>query len=168
MGYVKQHFFQRYRSFESFAHLNQLLEAWLLKEADRRLHGTVKEVVAARFERERPALLPPPAHRYVTSYIEARQVSWNAYAGVRGNCYSVPSAYCGQRVTVHVGLDDDLAVYAGERCIARHRLMPAEAGWQTVADHHMLKGESYRLKSERKAGVLSAPAKEEDGKAAAE
>ena len=27
VGYVKQHFFQRYRSFESFAHLNQLLEA---------------------------------------------------------------------------------------------------------------------------------------------
>ena len=30
-----------------------------------------------------------------------------------------------------------------------------------------IKGESYRLKSKRKAGVLSAPVKEEDGKAAA-
>ena len=30
-----------------------------------------------------------------------------------------------------------------------------------------IKGESYRLKSKRKAGVLSAPAKEEDDKAAA-
>ena len=39
VGYTKQHFFQRYRAFESFAHLNQLLEAWLLGEADRRLHG---------------------------------------------------------------------------------------------------------------------------------
>ena len=28
-----------------------------------------------------------------------------------------------------------------------------------------IKGESYRLKSKRKAGMLSAPAKEEDGKA---
>ena len=137
VGYVKQHFFQRYRAFESFAHLNQLLEAWLLEEADQRLHGTVREVVAERFERERPALLPLPAHRYVTSYIETRQVGWDAYVNVRGNRYSVPSAYCGQRVTVHVGLDDDLAVYAGERCIARHRLVPAEAGWQTVADHHV-------------------------------
>ena len=93
--------------------------------------------MAECFERERPALLPLPAHRYVTSYIEARQVSWDAYVGVRGNRYSVPSAYCGQRVTVHIGLDDDLAVYTGKRCIAQHRLMPAEAGWQTVADHHM-------------------------------
>ena len=30
-----------------------------------------------------------------------------------------------------------------------------------------IKGESYRLKSKRKAGMLSTPAKEEDGKAAA-
>ena len=137
VGYVKQHFFQRYRSFESFAHLNQLLEAWLLEEADRRLHGTVKEVVAARFERERPRLMPLPAHRYVTSYVETRQVGWDAYVNVRGNRYSVPSAYCGQMVTVHIGLDDDLAVYAGEHCIARHRLVTPEAGWQTVAEHHV-------------------------------
>ena len=95
VGYAKQHFFQRYRSFESFAHLNQLLEAWLLGEADRRLHGTVKEVVAVRFQRERPALLPLPVHPIDTSYIETRQVGWDAYVNVRGNRYSVPSTYCG-------------------------------------------------------------------------
>ena len=137
MGYTKQHFFQRYRSFESFAHLNQLLEAWLLGEADKRLQGTVKEVVAVRFQREQPALLPLPVHPFDTSYIETRQVGWDAYVNVRGNRYSVPSVYCGQMVTIHVSLDDTLAVYAGEHCIARHRLVPPEAGWQTVADHHV-------------------------------
>ncbi|MCY4514898.1 MAG: IS21 family transposase [Candidatus Tectomicrobia bacterium] len=137
VGYAKQHFFQRYRSFESFAHLNQLLEAWLLEEADKRLHGTVKEVVAVRFERERPALMPLPVHLFDTSYIETRQVGWDAYVNVRGNRYSVPSTYCGQTVTIHVSLEGDLAVYAGEHCIARHRLVPSEAGWQTVADHHV-------------------------------
>ena len=137
VGYVKQHFFQRYRAFESWAHLGQLLEAWLLEEADQRLHGTVKEVVAVRFERERPALMPLPAHRFDTSYIETRHVGWDACVNVRGNRYSVPSAYCGQAVTIHVSLDDDLSVYAGERCIARHRLVAPEAGWQTVADHHL-------------------------------
>ena len=40
-------------------------------------------------------------------------------------------------VTIHMNLDDDLAVYAGERCIARHRLMPPKAGWRTVGDHHV-------------------------------
>jgi len=56
VGYLKQNFFVRYRRFESWAHLNQLAEHWLAEEADRRVHGTVKEVVAERFAREQPAL----------------------------------------------------------------------------------------------------------------
>ena len=136
VGYVKQHFFVRYRAFESWAHVNRLLEDWLTGEADRRLHGTVKEVVAERYRRERPALLSLPVHRFDTSYIETRQVGWDAYVDVRGNRYSVPAPYCGRTVTVRIRLDGGLAVYDGERCIARHRLVDASAGWQTVADHH--------------------------------
>jgi transposase len=51
VGYIKHNFFERYRSFESFEHMNRLAERWLREEADRRVHGTVKEVVAERFER---------------------------------------------------------------------------------------------------------------------
>jgi hypothetical protein len=58
----------RYRSFASWAHLNQLAEQWLRTEADQRLHGTVKEVVAVRFAREAPHLSPLPAQRYDTAY----------------------------------------------------------------------------------------------------
>lgn len=54
VGYVKHHFFVRYRAFESWAHLNQLAEQWLRAEADPRVHGTVHEVVAERFAREAP------------------------------------------------------------------------------------------------------------------
>jgi integrase-like protein len=46
VGYVKHRFFVRYRAFESWAHLNQLAEQWLREGADRRVHGTVHEVVA--------------------------------------------------------------------------------------------------------------------------
>jgi transposase len=91
VGYLKQHFFVRYRAFESWTHLNQQGEAWLAEEADQRLHGTVKEVVAERFAREQPALGALPAQRYDTSYRELRQVAWDAYIEVRGNRYSVPS-----------------------------------------------------------------------------
>jgi hypothetical protein len=41
VGYVKHHFFVRYRAFESWAHLNQVAEQWLREEADQRVHGTV-------------------------------------------------------------------------------------------------------------------------------
>ncbi len=77
VGYIKQHFFVRYRAFESWAHLNQQAETWLREEADRRLHGTVKEVVAERFEREAPLLHPLPSMRYDTSYFEYRRAAWD-------------------------------------------------------------------------------------------
>lgn len=136
VGYIKHHFFVRYRAFESWAHLNQLAEQWLREEADARLHGTVKEVVRERFQREKPSLKPLPVTRYSTDYIETRLVGWDAYIQVRGNHYSVPDHLTGQHVRVHIGLDDSLRVYAGERLVAHHRLQSAAEGWVTVPDHH--------------------------------
>jgi transposase len=136
VGYIKQHFFVRYRSFESWAHLNQLAEQWLAQEADPRLHGTVHEVVAERFKREAPLLGPLPARRYDTSYRETRQVSWDSYIDVRGNRYSVPGELVGQTVIVRIGLDDGLWVYHNEALVASHTLQTAQQGWVTVSEHH--------------------------------
>lgn len=136
VAYIKQHFFARYQRFESWEHLNQMAEKWLREEADRREHGTVKEVVSARFEREVPHLQPLPQRRYDTAYRQTRLVSWDGYVEVRGNRYSVPGAFCGERVVVRIGLDNSLSVYAAEQLIASHRLQAARQGWVTVPDHH--------------------------------
>lgn len=136
VGYIKQHFFVRYRSFDSWTHLNQLAEQWLRSEADARVHGTVQEVVRERFERERPALHPLPVIRYDTAYLERRQVGWDAYINVRGNRYSVPDPLSGQTVLLRIGLDDSLRVYAGDELVAHHQLQSAAHGWVTVAEHH--------------------------------
>lgn len=136
VGYIKQHFFVRYRTFENWAHLNQLAERWLAEEADQRVQGTVKEVVAERFARERPFLKPLPAQRYDTSYLEIRKVAWDAYIDVRGNRYSVPADLVGQTVTVRIGLDGNLRVYHEERLVAHHQLRAASEGWVTVPEHH--------------------------------
>ena len=101
VGYIKHNFFVRYRSFESWAHLNQLAERWLAEEADLRVQGTVKEVVAERFEREKPELRPLPNVRYDTSYLELRQVAWDGYIDVRGNRYSVPASWSGSGGRAH-------------------------------------------------------------------
>jgi hypothetical protein len=123
-------------AFESWAHLNQLLEQWLRAEADQRCHGTLKEVVAERFGREAPALQPLPAHPYDTSYRELRRASWDSYVEVRGNRYSVPAALVGQMVVVRIGLDGELRVYQDEQVVATHQLQAAVAGWVTVPEHH--------------------------------
>jgi transposase len=105
VGYIKQNFFARYRSFESWAHLNQLAERWLAEEADQRIHGTVKEVVIERFNREKLVLNPLPQQRYDTSYRELRQGAWDGFIDVRGNRYSVPDHLCGQMVEIRINLD---------------------------------------------------------------
>jgi hypothetical protein len=136
VGYIKQHFFVRYRSFDSWEHLNQLAEQWLRDEADPRVHGTLKEVVATRFEREKSFLQPLPLVRYDTSYIDHRRVGWDAYIDVHGNRYSVPDYLSGQTVRIRIGLDDSLRVYTGDELVAHHRLQTAACGWVTVPDHH--------------------------------
>ena len=142
VGYVKHNFFVRYRSFESWAHLNQLAERWLAEEADQRVHGTVKEVVAERFEREKPALSALPRQRYEIFYRETRQVEWDAYINVRGNRYSVPSTLVGQVVEIRIGLDDSLRVYDPKDLnpdklpVATHQLRSVQEGWVTIPDHH--------------------------------
>ena len=143
VGYIKQNFFVRYRRFESWVHLNQLAEKWLKEEADVRLQGTVKEIVAERFEREKPYLQPLPQMRYDTSYLEYRQAAWDGYIEVRGNRYSVPAAVAGQRVAVRIGLDGLLRIYTStgsvhrqaESLVASHTLKSRQAGWSTLAEH---------------------------------
>lgn len=136
VGYVKHHFFVRYREFESWAHLNQLAEQWLREEADPRVHGTVKEVVAERFERERPHLRPLPEVRFDTSYRETRWVSWDGYIDVRGVRYSLPDGLRGTRVAIRVSLDGVLSVYDEEVKVLEQGLRPSGAGWVTVPGHH--------------------------------
>lgn len=59
-GSLKQHFFVRSRTFENGAHLNQQLADWLVREADQRQHGTLKQVVADLFVQKQPPLQPLP------------------------------------------------------------------------------------------------------------
>lgn len=136
VGYIKHHFFVRYRCFESLAHMNELAARWLNEEADRRIQSTVKEVVGKRFEREAPFLAPLPAVRYDTSYREFRLVHWDGYIDVRGNRYSVPAHLCGRGVTVRITLDSGLFVYDGDILVAHHALRSASLGWVTIGDHH--------------------------------
>jgi transposase len=134
--YLKGNFFVRYRTFEGWPHLNQLAEHWLGEEADQRVHGTVKEVVAERFARERPSLGPLPPQRYDTAYQEYRQVGWDGYIDVRGNRYSVPANLVHQTVLIRLSLEGQLRVYHADHLVASHTLRRADQGWSTQPEHH--------------------------------
>ena len=137
VGYVKQHFFQCYRQFESIAHLNQLLLLWLERVADQRPLRQFSQAPAERFSAEAKALQSLPATDFDTRYHDLRQVCWDGYIEVRGNRYSVPESYCGQAVVIRLSLDDELTVYSPSGdAIAQHRLQVPQAGWRTVPEHH--------------------------------
>lgn len=137
VGYVKHNFFVRFHDFESVSHMNTLAGRWLKEEADARVHGTLKEVVAERFEREAQSLLPLPAIRYDTSYLEQRIVQWDGYVDIRGNRYSVPGHLCGKLVNVRVGLGGELRIFSDGCLVAEHRLQSAGNGWVTLPEHHI-------------------------------
>jgi hypothetical protein len=135
VGYVKHHFFQRYRSFESLAHMNQLLESWLLTVADQRHLRQFESTPQARFINE--SLQPLPQVRFDTSYTDVRQVSWDSYIEVRGNRYSVPHQYCGLLVKIKISLDDELRVLNNDgELLATYILRHRTQGWQTMPEHH--------------------------------
>ncbi|MCX4024613.1 IS21 family transposase [Endozoicomonas sp. SM1973] len=138
VGYIKHHFFQRYRQFDSLDHLNQQAQQWLQTEADQRIHGTYKAPVMERFHQEQTALIPLPMQRYDTSYRESRLVNWDGYIDVSGNRYSVPDSEVGKQVIIRISLDGELRIYDGEnhQLLTRHLLQPIQQGWQTQADHH--------------------------------
>ena len=136
VGYLKHHFFVRYRSFESLSQLNRQLERWLVEEADRRTPSTVREAVARRFARELPHLDPLPRNRFDTSYRETRHAGWDGYVDIRGNRYSIPGHLCGKVVAVRIDLDDGVRIFHGEQLVAHHRLSDPARGWVTVPGHH--------------------------------
>ncbi len=135
--YVKENFFQRYRHFESLAHLNQQLELWLTDIADQRIQGTLQEQVAERFKREVDVLHPLPAIRFDTSYMETRKVPIDCYINLLGNRYSVPAALAEQTVRIRIGLNQQLKIYdRDEQWVATHLLSDSQNQWVCNREHH--------------------------------
>ncbi|EIG82609.1 transposase for insertion sequence element IS21 family protein [Escherichia coli 1.2741] len=133
--YLKENFFVRYRRFDSFAHVNQLLEQWMADVADRRELRQFRQTPEQRFTQEQVHLQALPGTDFDTSYFDIRHVSWDGYIEVGGNRYSVPESLCGQPVSIRISLDDELRIYSNEQQVASHRLCSAVYGWQTVPEH---------------------------------
>lgn len=62
--YLKENFFVRYRQFDSFAHVNQVLEQWMADVADRRELRQFRQTPEQRFTQEQSHLQPLPDTDY--------------------------------------------------------------------------------------------------------
>ena len=82
--YLKENFFVRYRRFDSFAQVNQLLEQRMADVADRRELRQCRQTPEQRFTQEQEHLQPLPDTDFDTSYFDIRHVSWDGYIEVGG------------------------------------------------------------------------------------
>ena len=89
------------RSFESLAKQNQFLSEWEARVADTRIHGTVRQQVATRFEQsEKSRLLPLPAMLFPCFEEARRSVHLDGHVEVAKTYYSVPPEYVRSQVWV--------------------------------------------------------------------
>jgi transposase len=88
------------RTFESLAAQNLFLANWERTVADTRIHGTVRQQVAALFKSEQPALLPLPADLF-PCFVEARRtVHRDGHIEYQSAFYSVPPEFLGRTLWI--------------------------------------------------------------------
>jgi len=116
--------------------LNAHLRAWVWEVANRRVHGTTHESVAARWNVDQLNLQPldgQPPYPYVDD--ELRKVARDAYVSWQGSRYSVPWAYAGRSVWVRER-GNDVEVHYGRDRIAAHSQARAKHLVVTQPEHH--------------------------------
>jgi transposase len=97
VAYVKENALAG-RVFATLAEQNLFLRDWEAGVADRRIHGTTKQQVAARFALEQPHLLPLPASLFPVFQEGPRQVHRDGYVEVAKAYYAAPPEYVGREL----------------------------------------------------------------------
>lgn len=112
------------REFESWEAMEEHLVVWLRTVSNVRALTDRHDTPMARFEAERPLLLPADKAPYQQFRELRRKVSRDSFVDVDTNRYSVPWKYIGCEVRVLLA-DTELGVYLAGEEIARH---PVHAG----------------------------------------
>jgi transposase len=93
-------------SFESYEEANRAWRSWNEEVARRRRHGTHGEIVSARAERDRAALLCAPPDPYLVVSRTQRTVARDGFFSFEGRRYAVPAkskARPGEKVELVLG-----------------------------------------------------------------
>jgi transposase len=98
--FVREGFWRGY-GFLCLEQANRDVQGWLQVKSER-IHGTTRERVCDRFERERPLLGPLPHQDYDTSWRVYRNVRKDCTIWFEGNRYVVPHRLVGSQVVVRV------------------------------------------------------------------
>jgi len=118
--YLRTSFFAA-RAFDDVADLNRQLARWLRERADARVHPTDPErrSVMEHFERERPRLLPLPAHPAPTDCVATLRSGKQPYLRFDCNDYSIPHRLVRKPLTLRAD-GQRVRIFDGSELVAEH------------------------------------------------
>lgn len=101
VDYIRERFWRGYH-FTGLIRANRDMLDWLYTVAAERIHGTHREKVRDRFEKERPHLGMIPRRPYDTSEKAVRKVYKDCLISFGGNRYRIPHRFVGRQVLLKV------------------------------------------------------------------
>lgn len=123
--YIRERFWRGY-VYHDLDDTNKDILNWLRTVADIRIHGTTREKVADRFEKERPFLSLLPLNPYDISEKYIRKVHKDCQLSFNGNRYVVPHQYVGKTVLLKV-IDGNIRIFFDDKLIASYPI-PEDKG----------------------------------------
>lgn len=127
--FIREDFWREY-PFASLEQGNADLHDWLAQAAER-VHGTTREVVRKRFEREQASLSPLPQSLCDVSLRLTREVRKDCRISVEGNFYLVSHQYVGKHVIVRLH-NKSLRIYHDNTLL--HTYVVSEEKGQVIGD----------------------------------
>ena len=126
MDYIRERFWRGYH-YSDIHRLNDDIRLWNSTVASVRVHGTTKERVGDRFERERPHLGALPSRAYDTSEKVTRKVYKDCQISFDGNRYVVPHTLAGRAVLLKIK-NGMLRVYDDDKLCAVYQISEGKGG----------------------------------------
>lgn len=143
--YVRNRFWAGY-IFHDMIRANSDVRQWINVVANQRIHGTTKEKVEDRFNREKPYLGGLPGQPYDISEKVYRKVQKDCQIAFDGNRYVVPHEYVGKEILLKIR-DGILRVFDDDKMLTVYRIPDGKG--QTLAHpqfYRRLKADQEQLR----------------------
>ena len=131
VDYIRESFWRGYR-FTTIDQANRDLLTWLSETANRRRHGTHRQMVDARWQQELASLSPCPANDYDTSIKEYRKVYKDCSISYNASSYQVPPEVIGKKILLKIK-DGTIRFYDDDRLLVTHQEAKEKGSWITNA-----------------------------------
>ena len=129
VDYIREGFWRGY-PFATIEQANRDLLTWLTETANRRKHGTHRQMVDSRWQQELVSLSPCPASDYDTSIKEYRKVYKDCAISYNASRYQVPMEMIGKKVLLKIK-DGIIRFYDDDRLLTTHQEAEEKGSWVT-------------------------------------